>query len=107
MRKILLVIFLFTINYTFCQDWTNEELEIIQEFDLSQTDNRGIILVKAGDQCNSVVPTILDAIKLYFVPDVRVDIITICITDFNLEEKYYNSPLGMKEVVELYLTIIK
>ena len=107
MRKILLVIFLFTINYTFCQDWTNEELAVIQEYNLSTTDNRGIILVKAGDQSNYVVPNTMDAIKLFFIPDVRVDIITICITDFNLEEKYYNSPLGMKEVVELYLTIIK
>ena len=85
--------------------WTSEQIQVLDNFGLSQTDNRGIILVKEGNQSNYVVPTTLDAIKLYFVPDIRVDIITICITDFNLEEKYYNTPLGMKEIVELYLSI--
>ena len=105
MKTILLaIVTLFSIN-SFAQEWTSDQLEVIEKYSLSEKDNRGIIFTADNYGCDVEVNSQLQAIESFFTPDIRKDIITACIS--GEEKDYYNKPLGLKEVIDIYLSITK
>ena len=102
MKTILIaIVALFSIN-SFAQEWTSEQLEVIEKYHLSEKDHRGIIFTADNYGCDVEADSQLDAIESFFAPDVRKDIITVCIS--GEEKDYYNKPLGLKEVIDIYLS---
>jgi hypothetical protein len=95
---------LFSLN-SLGQEWTSEQLEVIEKYDLSEKDNRGIIFTSDSYGCDVEASSQLEAIEAFFTPDIRKDLITVCVS--GEPKDYYNKPLGVKEVIDIYISTTK
>ena len=104
MKITISILILFLSTLSFSQSWTTEEKAVLTKYNLSENDHRGIILTADGNSCDVEVDSQLEAIESFFTPDVRKDLITVCIS--GEAKDYYNKPLGLKEVIDIYLSIL-
>lgn len=102
MRTFLICIFFFTGFIGTAQEWTQDELNVIKEFNLDQNDSRGIILVSDNAECKETYDNIENAIKDFFSAMVKQDITTYCVT--NLAKELEGQVFDLRSIIRLYLT---
>lgn len=107
MRIYLLLMFCILSINSFAQEWTKEQLEVIEEFSLDQKDHRGVVFNNYNESnCSSNhFSTTEDAIISFFTTTIKRDVTTYCIDE--LGNEVAGKTHGLKEIIEIYLTAKK
>lgn len=84
-------------------NWTQEELECINKYGLSQNDHRGVVFV--SNPTSSL--TVLEAIEGFFNASIKQDLIELQVSKVYFDEKYFNRPLDIRELIQYYIILKK
>jgi len=108
MRKLLLTLLILVLvsglNKSFAQDWTSEQISILDQFGLEKNDIRGIVFTQSGtNPCNQEVSTVKEALELFLNAQVKRDITTFCISELNSDLITFEQPLDIFQIVSLYI----
>ncbi|MGB1517547.1 MAG: hypothetical protein ACPG8K_00460 [Crocinitomicaceae bacterium] len=82
-------------------DWTDKEIEVLNQFDLQKNDIRGVIFTNDDFECEIVVNSENEALLAYLVPSIRRDLVRICVPEF--DSNYTDQILGIHEVIKIYI----
>lgn len=80
--------------------WTEEEVNVLNEFGLDSTDHRGII-IKHNISCDK---TLVISIKEFFYSSEKLDVTTIYVSSKYENQVFLNQILDMHQLIQLYLT---
>ena len=102
--KYLLLLSLSLIMYNVnAQDWTTEELEVLEHYNLNQNDHRGFVFKQSSPDCLESYSNITDGIESIFQTLKMQDVNEICIEEEN--NQYFNKVIDIHSLVELYLSL--
>lgn len=82
-------------------EWTQEELNVLEKFSLNKDDRRGLVLTQNGSNCNLIATNIVEGIESFFNLVEMRDITVVCID--GLDSELNNNTLGLKGIIELYI----
>jgi len=101
MNKLLVFVAICSSSFSFSQNWTPSELEIINQFNLSMDDHRGLFF--SVDSSESVVySTLEDALQNFFTPTIMNDITKVYVEEFPEGVNLSNTTIGIKEAIRYY-----
>jgi len=88
----------------FSQEWTTDELLVLENFGLSKDDHRGLIFNPMGEEgCLLSYPNPNDALISFFTTTIKRDITTYCIE--TSEGINYYEIMDIHQLVQIYLTL--
>lgn len=106
MKQFLIATFLILSANVYSQEWTTDELFVLEYFGLSKDDHRGIIFQPLGEEgCLQSHSNSKDAFTSFFTTTIKRDITIYCL-DTNEEIKYYEV-IDLHQMVKIYLTTNK
>ena len=91
---------------SFGQDWTPEQKEVIQKFELNERDHRGVIFY--SETANTFqFQTISEAITSFFESSSVLDITKITVKDMEGFNSLEGKILDIQQLINLYLQLNK
>jgi hypothetical protein len=102
MKNALLAVCCMLFSFGFSQEWTKEQLQLLDYYGLEKSDHRGLVLSTNLSDCENAV-SVEKAIIQFFTTDLRKDIITLCI--ISDPENISGHTLDLFEVTALYIQI--
>lgn len=104
MKQLLFSTFLLLSVSLFSQEWTADELLVLENFGLSKDDHRGLIFNPLGEEgCIQSYSNPKDAIISFFTTTIKRDITTYCVE--TSEEINYYEVMNLHQLVHIYLTL--
>ena len=103
MKNLVLILLAFFPILSFGQDqnWNQEQLQVLNEFNLDKNDHRGVIFTATSSQCDLSEENLEKGAIYFFKTDSKKDLIKICVAEIG--SLYADRPMGLKEVIDLYL----
>lgn len=89
-------------TFGYSQNWSKEQIALIDKYGLEKTDHRGLVLSTNAFDCQKI-SSIEEAIINFFTSDIRKDITTLCISSDS--ENITGTTLNLFEITTLYLKI--
>lgn len=104
LQSLLAILFVSCINFSYAQEWTQDHLDVLDQFGLEKNDIRGIVFSKSGTTaCNQEVQTVHEALESFLGTAVKRDITTYCITELNTDLIAFDQPLDIFQIVSVYI----
>lgn len=103
MYRLLLTLFLLTGYSTVAQNISIEQQNILNQFDLSSNDHRGIEFQLASATNPAQYINLISAIEGFFSSPVKRDYNILIVSTAQAE--YLNTPMGIMELVDLYINL--
>lgn len=104
--KILILLIFVTISYiSFGQDnWSKEQIQVLDKYGLTQDDPRGIVFYTGQDEdCTSNQENVLMAIEAFFNAELKIDLIYYCVPEILNKDIVKGQPMDMFKIVSIYL----
>lgn len=102
MKNALLAVCCMLFSFGFSQEWSKEQLQLLDNYGLEKSDHRGLVLSTNLSDCENAL-SIEKAIIQFFISDIRKDITTLCIIADS--ENISDRPMDLYEVTTLYIKI--
>lgn len=101
----LLALFILVgINQSYAQQITPQQQNVLNNFDVSATDHRGVEFTADTTNIHATYTNVKTAIEAFFADPIKRDFTRIRINN-NINQAYYNSPLGVMDLVNIYIEI--
>lgn len=81
--------------------WTQEELKVLEKFSLNKEDHRGLVLSQNDNNCHLQAASIKEGIESFFKSVEMRDLTVVCIS--SLDPTQNDKTMDLKQVVQLYL----
>lgn len=92
-----------TTAYNQENNWSQSETQVLEQFDLSSKDGRGVVFTFGDNGCSEVFPNEKEAIIDFFTDQVKFDIRSFCVKELKFTEIEEGKIYEIKEIVELFL----
>ena len=103
MRRLLLAFCLITGCYSVAQEITPQQQVILEQFELSAADHRGVEFQLENATNQAQYPDMKTALEGYFTTAVKRDYVIITVASG--DPTYLNTPMGILEQINLYLEL--
>ena len=104
MKLTLAILLLSTIGYS--QEWSKEQIDVLDKYELVQTDHRGIHFSSDVNEKLSF-PTLIEALEYFLTLKVNTDLLTVYVQSYPIGLEFKEKSIGIKAIVEAYIQINK
>ncbi len=105
MKLTLAILLLSTIGYS--QEWSKEQIDVLDKYELVQTDHRGIHF-STDENENLSFPTLNEALEYFLtLKKANTDLLTVYVQSYPIGIKLKEKSIGIKAIVETYIQINK
>ncbi len=101
MKIIISLMMLIPSTFSFAQSWTPQQMKILNKFNLSEDDHRGVVFTE-GNDCDKHFENTVSALLDYFQPKIRQDLIYFCVQG-EIKKEYLGKRMGLRELVSIYI----
>lgn len=107
MKKLILLLVALLPVFLYAQktEWTAAEKKVLDKFNLSQDDFRGVIFSKEAENCNITSENELQGLELFFNSTESRDLTTICLSNNAKVLIPMDSAIDIKSAVKYYIEL--
>lgn len=91
-------------SFCFSQEWSNEQIQVLDKYGLTQEDPRGIVFYTGQDEdCTNFQESVSKAIESFFKAEMKSDLIYFCVPEILNRDIVKGQPMDLNKIVSVYL----